>query len=103
MHWGPAHGGCVCCCIISKPNGGQCACVLASYVLPRIRTMCEFIFYPKFENEKFHKLECIKGECNICGISKFQFYPVLEVDPNNEMYIPWKRFDNVYGGQYDDH
>jgi hypothetical protein len=37
----------------------------------------------------------------MCGISKLQFYP-LEVDPNNEMFIPWKRFENVYIGQFND-
>jgi hypothetical protein len=103
MCQGPIHGGCVCCCIISKPNGGQCACASTSYVVPRVKAMCEFIICPKFDNEKFHKLECIKRECNMCGISKLQFYLILEVDPNNKMLIFWKRFENVYIGQYDDH
>jgi hypothetical protein len=63
--------------------------------------MRELIFYPKSKIKKFDKLGCIIRYYNNCGISKLQFC-LKEVDPNNEMLVPWKRFENVYVGQSDD-
>lgn len=42
-----------------------------------------------------------KGGCSNCGISKLQLCP-SEVDPSNEILIPWKRFENVFIGHSDD-
>jgi hypothetical protein len=47
--------------------------------------MCELILCPNFDIDEYHKLLCIKGDCNNCGISKFQLCP-FEMDPNNEIW-----------------
>jgi hypothetical protein len=100
MWRGQVHRGCICGCIICKFNK-RANCDSASSIVFGVKTMCEFIIYPKSETKKFHKLGYIKGYYNNCGISKLQFY-LREVDPNNEMLDPWKRFENVYVGQSDD-
>jgi hypothetical protein len=65
-----------------------------------VRSMCDLILYPKLEHDQYHK-SCIKGECNSCGISKLQFCH-LEVDPNNDQFIPRKWFKNVFVGHFND-
>ncbi len=88
--------GCICGYIVCKlDEGGDCDST--SSIVSGVRTMCELILCPKFKTKEFHKLGCVKGDCNKRGISKLQFCP-REVDPNNEMFIPWKRFENVYVG-----
>lgn len=100
MWRGQVHRGCICGCIICKLIK-RADCDSASSIIFGVKTMCELILYPKSETKKFHKLGCIKGYYNNCGISKLQFY-LREMDPNNEMLDPWKRFENVYVGQSDD-
>ncbi len=100
MRQGQVHRGCFCGCTICKLYE-RVDCDFVSSIVSRGKAMCELIFCPKFETEEFYKLGCIKGDYNNCGISKLQFYP-REVDPNNEMFIPWKTFENVYVGHSDD-
>jgi hypothetical protein len=100
MWQGQVHRGCIYGCIICKLDKGA-DCDFALSIVFGVKAMCELVFYPKFKTKKFHKLGCIKGNYNNCGISKLQFCP-REVDPNNEMIIPWKRIENVYVGQSND-
>jgi hypothetical protein len=94
------HKGCIYGCIVYKlDEGANYDCT--SSIVSGIQTMCELILCPKYKIEGFHKSGCIKGNCNKCGISKLQFC-FREVDPNNEMLIPWKRFENVYVGHSND-
>jgi hypothetical protein len=66
-----------------------------------MKAMCELILCPKFDIDEYHKLLCIRGDCNNYGISKLQLCP-SEVDPSNEILIPWKRFENAFVGHSDD-
>jgi hypothetical protein len=101
MKCGSVHGGCICGYTIYKPNEGHYGCVFASSIVVGVRSMRELNFCPKIEHDEYHELHCIKGECNNCGISKLQFCPI-EVDPNNDMLIHWKKFENVYVGHSKD-
>jgi hypothetical protein len=101
MRQGPVHEACICGYTIYKPNERHYSCGFASSIVVGVRSMCELILCPKNEHDEYHKLHCIKGECNNCGISKLQFCPT-KVDPNNDMFIHWKRFENVCVGHFED-
>jgi hypothetical protein len=75
--------------------------VLTLSIFTIVKAMCEFILYPKYDIDEYHKLLCIRRDCNNCGISKLQLCP-SEVDPNNEIFIPWEQFENVFVGHFDD-
>lgn len=79
----------------------HCVCASTLFIVTILKAMCELIFYPKSNIDEYHKLLCIRKDCNNCGISKLQSCP-FEVDPNNEIFIPWKQFENVFVGHFDD-
>jgi hypothetical protein len=74
MWQGQVYKGCICGYIVYKLDE-RVDYDYASSIVYGVRTMCELILCPKFEIEEFHKLVCIKGDCNNCGISKLKFYP----------------------------
>jgi hypothetical protein len=74
MWQGQVYKGCICGYTIYKLDEGV-DYDYASSIVYGVRTMCELILYLKSEIEKFHKLRCIKGDCNNCGISKLKYYP----------------------------
>jgi hypothetical protein len=69
MRRGQVHKGCIYGCIVCKLDEGA-DCDSISSTVSIVRTMCELILCPKSKTEKFHKLGCIKGDCNKCGISR---------------------------------
>jgi hypothetical protein len=101
MKRGLVHGGCIFGYTICKPNERHYGCASASSIVVGVRSMCELILCPKNEHDEYHKLHCIKGECNSCGISKLQFC-LAEMDPNNDMFTCWKRSKNVYVGHFNE-
>jgi hypothetical protein len=90
MKPGLVHGTtCICGCRVCKPDGVHYVCASTLSTVTRVKVMCELILYPKFDTDEYHKLLCIRRDCNNCGISKLQLCPSA-VDPNNEIFIAWK-------------
>jgi len=42
---------------------------------PGVIAFCQTVLCPKDDIEEYHKLECIQGSCEICGISTLQICP----------------------------
>jgi hypothetical protein len=68
---GPVHGAtCICGCRICKPNGMHCVCASTLFIVTIVKAMCELILYPKSNIDEYHKLLCIRRDCNNYGIPK---------------------------------
>jgi hypothetical protein len=43
-------------------------CTSTSFIILGVRSMCDLILYPKLEHGQYHKMLCLKGECNLAPI-----------------------------------
>ena len=51
--------------------------------------------------DKYHKLECIQGSCEICGVSTLQICP-QELSMCSDALLSWRRFEMVFVGRGED-
>lgn len=46
------------------------------------------------DGQEYHKLKCLKRECDQCGVEKFPFLPE-EISDEVEEHVIWKRYEYV--------
>ena len=71
---------------------GAVVCQSQSHTYSRSSHLWEQCLCPKSDEQEWHDLKCIKGECGKCG---FQNVPLCEWerDPENEKLLEWKKFE----------
>ena len=67
-------------------------------VYSSVSGMIEQTLCPLQEGQKFHKLQCLKRECEECGVEKLILLPE-EKDESDNHEVKWKRYDYVATGK----
>ena len=77
---------------------GVVACQSKNYTYKRSSHLWEQCLCPRENGSQWHNLKCVKGECQNCG---FKLIPLCEreVDPGNEAFLDWRRFEMVEAGK----
>ena len=101
MRHGTVHQNCVCPCNLCRPVPGATACMAAHATYPGVTTLCQIVLCPKDDTEEYHKLECIQGSCEICGVSTLQIC-LQELSTCSDALVSWGRFEMVFVGRGED-
>lgn len=77
---------------------GVVACQSKNHTYKRSSHLWEQCLCPRENGSQWHNLKCVKGECQNCG---FKLIPLCEreVDPGNEAFLDWRRFEMVEAGK----
>ena len=72
---------------------------MAAYVtFAGVTTLCETMLCPKDDDEEYHHLDCIRGSCELCGISRLKLCP-QELSMSSDVLVSWHRFEKVFVGR----
>lgn len=93
MHGMHSYLNCNCNCNIcdSASEVHSTTCSASSMVYKRISQLWEECVCKKGEYDQWHKLECVMGTCNECGIEKLPLCPA-EVSASGGYLLRWKCF-----------
>jgi hypothetical protein len=101
MRRGTVHKNCSCHCDVCQPDSGTGACKASELTFHSVTKLCELVLCPKPEEEEFHALSCIHGDCTMCGATKLKIYP-NELSDSTSALVSWKRFEMVFVGRGED-
>ena len=80
---------------------GVVGCMAAHATFTGVTALCETVLYPKDDNKEYHNLECIRGSCEICKVSKLKVCS-QELSMSSDALVSWRRFEMVFVGRGDD-
>ena len=101
MRRGNVHKNCQCPCQLCQPVPGVVGCMAAHATFTGVTALCKTVCCPKDDNKEYHNLECIRGSCEICGVSKLKVCP-QELSMSSDALVSWHRFEMVFVGRGDD-
>ncbi|KAG0572176.1 hypothetical protein KC19_VG074600 [Ceratodon purpureus] len=105
VHLDGVSGSCSCGCpsMCTKPVDGagtvgvvRCQSTMHSY--KRATHLWEKTLCPKPTGSEWHRLKCVKGQCNTCG---FHLLPICEaeLEPESNKSMTWRRFEMIQAGE----
>lgn len=101
MRRGTVHKNCSCQCEVCRPEGGEGVCKASEVTFHSVTRLCEEVLCPKPEEEEFHALSCIRGDCMLCGATKLKICP-NELSGGANALVSWKLFEMVFVGRGED-
>ena len=101
MRHGSVHKNCQCTCALCRPVPGLLGCMAAHATFTGVTALCETMLCPKDDDQEYHKLDCIQGSCDICGVSTLKFCS-QELSVSSDALVSWRRFKMVLVGRGDD-
>jgi len=67
-------------------------CTASCEILSHLTALWESIVCPRGESEEWHKLECLLGECSMCGVDHKMAFCEYELQESKTTLVEWKRF-----------
>ena len=90
-----------CNCAWNICGDGEGHCEAHSHAFERLTILWTSCLCPKGDFDKWHKLDCLMGNCVECGVKKLDFCP-QELSFSINQTIKWKCFEQVVIGVHED-
>lgn len=83
---------CACNCVVCVDEEGGVGCHAHDRIYKHITSMWEACLCPKGEYDRWHRLECLMGDCSRCGFHFFKVCP-QELLESDSFLLKWKCFE----------